>query len=116
MHIAFDLDGTLDTDKANLASLCAALRSAGHRVSVVTGCSRPVPTKQDVKDKIGYLRSLGFDDLWDTLVVIGDPPHATKAKWVKENGVDALFDNSVQNAKLCSEVTRVYLPWNTKQD
>jgi len=116
MHVAFDIDGTLDTNKVDMASLLSALHSAGHRISIVTGSSSPIPGKQDVADKMDYLRSLGMDDYWDTLVVIGDPPHAAKAEWCKKNNVDMLFDNSVQNAKLASKYTLVMLPWNSKQD
>lgn len=116
MHVAFDIDGTLDTDPVNMASLLSALHQCGHRISILTGSSNEVPGKQDVQDKINFLRKLGMDPMWDTLVVIGDPPHAAKAKWCKDNGVDILFDNSVQNAKLASEHTLVMLPWNSKQD
>ena len=129
MHVAFDLDGTLDTATTEMQSLLARLKAGGDNISIVTGCSGPVPTEQDYLDKADYLRSLGFDSLYHWLIVIGDPPHARKADvcahglneivgklHVQVPKVDILFDNSLQNARLCSQHCLVMVPWNTVQD
>jgi hypothetical protein len=116
MHVAFDIDGTLDADPVLMGTLLRDLMNGANRISVITGSSAKIPNRKDAKDKINYLRSLGMDPYWDTVVIIGDPPHAAKAEWCKNNHVDILFDNSVQNAKLASQHCLVMLPWNTKQD
>lgn len=113
MHLAFDLDGTLDLDAPSMASLLNAVRAAGHRVSVLTGASTPNPTQRDVDEKIDYLRSLGMAHSWDHLAVFPDPPHRAKAKWIKHNSVDLYFDNDATNAEYASRYCAVLLPWNT---
>lgn len=126
MHFGFDLDNTLDTSRTEMQSLMAALKSAGHQISIITGTSSPVPTDQDRIDKMTYLKSLGFDDLYHWLIVVGDPPHARKAQicdkgvtlpdGTKIPHVDVLVDNSMQNARLASKYSLVLVPWNTVQD
>lgn len=126
MHVGVDLDNTLDTAAPQMQSLLAALRAAGHVVSVITGCSEGVPTAGVIKAKAEYLESLGFGDLWDWLIVIGDPPHERKAeicahglKGKSGNGpgpVDVMIDNSLHNARLCAKYSLVLVPWNTVQD
>ncbi len=126
MHIAFDLDNTLDTSPAEMQSIMAALKSAGHQISIITGTSSDLPTDQDRIDKAQYLKSLGFDDLYHWLIVVGDPPHARKAQVCAKGvtlpdgsripKVDVLVDNSIQNARLASKHSLVLVPWNTVQD
>lgn len=118
MHVAFDIDGTLDQDPVNFESLCSALMAAGHRVSVVTGCSGDKVSAQDKADKASYLSQIGFERgaQYDKLKVFPDPPHKKKAKWCKKHNVAFLFDNSVKNAQLASEYCTVLLPWNDKAD
>lgn len=116
MVVAFDIDGTLDLDPADMQSLMAALKAAGHQVVVLTGCSEQTPTQNDVAQKTQYLKSLGMGSCYGLLVVFGDPPHKAKAKWCKKHNVALLFDNSVKNAKLASKYCTVLLPWASKTD
>ena len=116
MNVAFDLDGTLDTSPYVMQALVSALHAAGHKITVMTGASEATPSAAMVKQKWSALKQLGLADLINELVVIGDPPHAQKAALCKKLKVDLLVDNSVQNAKLCSEHCLVMLPWNTKVD
>lgn len=114
--IAVDINGTIDAAPAVFESLLSALRAAGHQVVILTGCSAPKPTKQDVAEKAQLLESLGCGACYDKLVVFGDPPHKGKAKWCKKHNVDCLIDNSVKNAQLASKYTTVLLPWASKVD
>lgn len=125
MHVAFDLDNTLDTFAPQMQSLMMALRTSGHVVSVMTGASEQEPTPAVIREKIEYLSSLGLGDCWDWLIVIGDPPHERKAELCrngyqgKEPGpgpVDILVDNSLHNARLAAPACLVLVPWNTVQD
>lgn len=116
MKVAFDIDGTVDADPSVFQSLMMALKSSGNQVIILTGCSSPTPTAADKKAKAEYLESLGLGDAYNQLVVFGDPPHKSKAKWCKKNKVDLLVDNSVQNAKLASKYCLVLVPWNTLID
>jgi hypothetical protein len=111
--VAIDLDGVLDEDPAMFASMMTALRAAGHKVSVVTGCSSKKPSQTDIDEKSQLLSTLGMGHAYDQLVVIGDPPHKAKAKWCKQNKVDALIDNDVQNANRASKYCTVLVPWNS---
>ena len=116
MRVAFDVDGTLDVDPEVMQSLMSALRAAGHNVVVLTGSSDPVPTKGDVDKKAQYLQSLGMAHSYDKLVVFGDPPHKAKAKWIKKHHVDALVDNSAENAQRASKYCLALVPWNSMID
>lgn len=113
MLVACDVDGVLDADPVNMASLLAALRAAGHRVAILTGASTDQPTEQDVEKKRSYLSELGMGSCWDTLVVFPSPPHKPKAKWCAKNHVDLCFDNSAKNAERASKYCTVLVPWNS---
>ena len=115
MRVGFDIDGTIDADPANFQSLMSALRAAGHVVIVMTGCSSPQPTQQDLQDKIGYLNSLGLGHCWDQIVVFPAPPHKAKGKFCRDNNISILFDNSVPNAKHAAKYSTVLVPWNNVQ-
>ncbi len=112
MLVAMDIDGCLDADPVNMGSLMAALKGAGHRIAILTGASGP-PTQADVEAKRNYLNELGMGALWDTLVVLPRPPHKAKARWVRRNGVDLMFDNTMANAKHASKYCTVLMPFNT---
>lgn len=112
MLAAFDIDGTIDADPAVFLSLMQALRAAGHSVAVLTGCSEEEVTEADVAKKQEYLQSLGVGQAYDQLVVFADPPTEAKAKWLKDNHADVLFDNSKDNAKASPVLTLV--PWATR--
>ena len=115
---AYDIDGTIDENPAGFGSQMVAQKQAGHRVVILTGCSAPKPTPQDLQDKAEYLQSLGVGDAYDQLVVFGDPPHKAKAKWCKHNmgSDDVLYENSVKNAQLAAKYVTVCLVWNSKVD
>ena len=113
MHVGVDLDGTVDLDPANMASLMTALRAAGHRVSVLTGASTKHPTQDDLDNKADYLRELGMGSAWDSLVVFPSPPAKPKAKWCRKHHVDILIDNDANNAQAASKHCAVLVPWNS---
>lgn len=115
---AFDLDGTLDVNPQTTATLMSDLVHGGNRVLIFTGASTPKPGRADTEKKVEYLKSIGIIQgvHYDQMFVIGDPPHATKAKLCKKEKVDMLFDNSIQNAKLCSKYSLVAVIWNSKVD
>lgn len=112
MLAAFDIDGTIDADPAVFLSLMQALRAAGHSVAVLTGCSEETVTPEAVTKKQEYLQSLGVGQAYDQLVVFAEPPTEEKAKWLKDNHADVLFDNSKNNAKASPCLTLV--PWQTR--
>ena len=114
MLVAFDVDGTIDAYPEVCQSLMSALRAAGQRVVVITGCGADTPTPQDTIDKTGYLASLGCANCYDQLVVLGNPTDELKAKWLKANNADLLIDNDKGNAKAAAEVCPVFVPWQTR--
>ncbi len=116
MRAALDIDGTVDADPSVFASLMSALQAAGHQVVILTGCSEPVPTQKDLDEKAQYLNSIGQGTCWDLLVVFGDPPHKSKARWIRDHHVDVLFDNSAENAELASKYCLALVPWNSMID
>lgn len=114
MKVAFDLDGTADSDPHVFQSLMSALRAAGHVVVILTGCSMDQPGQGELDKKQQYLSELGLAHCWDELVVFPNPPHKAKAEWIKNNDVAILVDNSIKNAKFASKYCTVLLPWNTR--
>lgn len=112
MLVAFDIDGTVDAAPPIFLTLMQALRAAGQRVVVVTGCSSSKVEPQDIVDKQTYLQNLGLGEAYDQLVVLADPAPENKAEWLKLNEADLLVDNSKANAKLAPCLTLV--PWATR--
>lgn len=116
MLIALDVDGTIDSDPQVFQTLCAALRSAGCQVAVLTGLHGTKQiTPADVQGKQEYLRQLGFS-AFDQLAVFPDNkglPQA-KAQWCKDHGADVLIDNNRANAEAAQGVCLVLLPWGTR--
>lgn len=112
---AFDIDGTIDADPTNFLAIMQALRAAGNKIAICTGCAGRVVGPEDIAEKAQYLRSLGVGDAYDMLVVFPDPPHVAKADWCKNNGVNVLFDNSRENAELTSPFCTVLVPWSTRE-
>lgn len=113
MLVAVDVDGTIDAAPTTFLSLMQALRAAGHRVVVVTGCSAPTVTPQDLEDKATYLQNLGLGEAYDELVVIADPVVDAKVQWLKDNEADLLIDNRKATAKAAPCLTLV--PWATRE-
>ena len=116
MLIACDIDGTIDSDPQVFQTLCAALRSAGCQVAVLTGCHGAAQiTPADVEAKQEYLQQIGFT-AFDQLAVFPDGkdlPQA-KAQWCKDHGVAALIDNDRGNAEAAAAVCLVLVPWGTR--
>lgn len=116
MKVACDIDGAADLDPQVMQSVMSSLLAAGHQVVILTGCSSPEPTQQDLDEKAHYLNSIGQGACWDLLVVFGDPPHKAKAHWIRDNKVDLLIDNSESNATLASKYCIVLVPWASLTD
>lgn len=116
MLIALDVDGTIDSDPQVFQTLCAALRSAGCQVAVLTGLKGAKQiTPADVQAKQEYLQQLGFS-AFDQLAVFPDNANLpqAKAQWCKDHGADVLVDNNRANAQAAQDVCLVLLPWATR--
>jgi hypothetical protein len=109
-----DIDGTVDAAPPVYLSLMQALRAAGHRVAILTGCSAEQCTSEDVEQKKDYLQALGLGEAYDQLVVFPDPPAQIKAEWLKVNHAEMLIDNDRANAQAASSTCVVLLPWATR--
>lgn len=135
MHIAVDLDGTLDAAPVQFQGLLSALKAAGHTVTVLTGAvvvaGKPVP--QDViSAKKSQLNQIGMSEVYNQLVVLPQNPknakvgkskdgdldlHDAKAEWLQNNHVDIFIDNNVGNAKAATKAGTklVMVPWASKE-
>jgi hypothetical protein len=119
MHIAVDLDGTIDAASALFQNLFSTLKAAGHTVTVLTGSS--TIDSVSIAGKQNYLNQLGMGDSYSQLVLIPsdddmDKLSQLKALWCSENGVDILIDNRKANAKaaVAAGVQLVLVPWATR--
>lgn len=113
MKVAFDLDGTADSDPVVFGNLMQALRKRGDKVIVLTGCDSTPVTQADVDEKADCLRRLGLGNCYDKLKVVSNPPAKAKAKWCAKHNVALLIDNSLMNAQLAPTGTTVLVPWKT---
>ena len=114
MLVGIDVDGCIDADPAVMLALMQALRAAGQRVVILTGCSNTVVSQQDIEDKRNYLQQLGCGQAYDQLVVFADPAAPAKAEWLADNHADMLIDNSKTNAKMAP--CFVLVPWQSRVD
>ena len=132
MHVAVDLDGTLDSAPDLFLSLLSALKTSGHVITILTGASDKDTTGVNVKEiaaqKKQYLNKLGLSEVYNQLVVLpqagdiqatksGDMDlHDLKADWLKENHVDLFIDNDKGNAKAAVKagVRLVLVPWASR--
>lgn len=114
MLIAFDLDGTIDSNPGLYQQIMAAFRAAGATVVVLTGSPGPQVAQADVNQKAAALANLGVT-AWDQLVVVGDPTDQVKAGWLKANGASLLIDNTKDNAKAAADICPVLVPWQTRE-
>ena len=112
--VAFDVDGTIDANPPVYLALMQALRTAGNRVVILSGSSGPTATLEDMEQKKTYLTSLGLDQAYDQLVVLGDPTDELKAQWLADNGADLFIDNAVKNIKAAKDICLCLCPWQTK--
>lgn len=115
MILAIDVDGTADADPGMFCALMCAVKAAGGRVVVLTGASDSTIQPGEMQAKAEYLSKLGLGHAWDELVVFPSPPHAAKAQWCKDNGVDVLIDNSIKTAKKATSFCTVLVPWATRE-
>lgn len=113
MLIAVDLDGTIGSNPELYQQMMAAWQAAGIKVVVLTGTVGGL-SQNDVAEKLAVLQQLGVT-AWDELVVVGDPPDAPKAEWLKANGASLLIDNRKDNAKAAADICPVLVPWQTRE-
>lgn len=114
MLVGVDIDGTVDADPPVFLSLMQALRAAGHRVVILTGCSADKVEPEDIAQKKEYLQKLGLAEAYDQIVVFGNPTDDLKAEWLKANGAELLIDNDKSNAKAAAGTCLVLVPWQTR--
>jgi hypothetical protein len=114
VNVAVDVDGTIDAAPVETQSMCAALKAAGHTVYVITGIEEDFVTQQDVTDKQGYLKSLGFT-AYDSIYVCPQPHDTNKAQLIKDLDVSMLFDNDKDNCKAAASECFCWLLWNNKE-
>jgi hypothetical protein len=112
VKIAFDLDGTLDSEPA-LRELMKKLTKGGYKCFVLTG-SHVSPVDSAEKDaKKAKLAQLGLDGEYHKLKVFPNPPGVAKAAYCKKHDIGLLIDNSLTNAQIAMRDTCVVVPWNT---
>lgn len=118
-HIACDIDGTITSAPYQFENLLTALRAAGHRVTILTGCATVPVTQQNFDEKAQFLMGLGCVGCWDDMVVFGESDKAlakAKAKWMADNGVSIFIDNDLRNAQRATKVVPLVLvPWTTRK-
>jgi hypothetical protein len=112
--VGVDIDGTVDADPPVFLSLMQALRAAGHRVVILTGCSAPQATPEDISQKREYLQALGLGEAYDQIVVFAGDPTEPKAQWLKDNKASLLIDNDRGNAQAAIGTCLVLVPWATR--
>lgn len=114
MLVGVDIDATIDAAPSVFLSLMQALRTAGHRVVVLTGCADPKVTPQDMQDKTAYLNSLGLGEAYDELVVFSDPTADKKAQWLREHKADLFIDDKKTNLKAAEGDVFCLRPWQSR--
>ncbi len=117
-HVVTDLDGTISSSPYQMGELLMALKSSGHRVTVLTGTSSFPVTQQDFDEKVGFLTSLGCSSCWDDMTILGGPLDGlakAKSKWLSDHHVGIFLDNNLDNAKAASKVVPLVLvPWASR--
>ncbi len=90
--------------------------AAGHHVYVITGVEEDTVTKADITAKQEYLVGLGFGKGTYTELIVMPLPHDTnKAKEIKDNNIELLIDNAVDNVKAAKGLCACLLLWNNKK-
>jgi hypothetical protein len=100
----FDLDGTITSTPALMATLMKGLREDGHQVHVVSGTHHDPATKEDWTNKKALLESLALDPgiHYDKLVAVSGPEKMVaqrKVEYMTHIGADGLVDNAKPNIK-----------------
>ena len=118
-HVVMDLDGTISYAPEEMAMMASALRAADHRVTVLTGTSNMPVTEHDFIAKTDYLRSLGFGESYDDIVIISNKVDGglavAKSIYLRDIGADVYVDNSTANAEESAQyVPCVLVPWPTR--
>ena len=112
IQIALDVDGTIDAFPVIFQSLMSAFMAAGHHVFVITGVDATKVTKTDIANKTAYLTGLGCGKgTYTTLIVLPQPHDTNKAKVIKEEKIELLFDNSKANCKAAKDYCLCLLSW-----
>lgn len=100
MIYAFDIDGTLTADPVRLGAIMQALRGAGHRVIVITGCLSGALTPVEIRK--AQLESYGVKhkDHYDSLYVVEGPDYDDvgrgKGRLCREESVDMMIEDTPQ--------------------
>ena len=120
MNIGLDIDGTIDAFPILFQHLIAGWTAAADHVYIITGVSAPEVTDDDHANKVAYLTSLGIPpSSYYTLVVVptksGENHAQAKADYIKQNRIDLLIDNNVDNCKAAKSVCAVLCLWNVKE-
>lgn len=112
----FDIDGVIAAFPGQCGSMMAALTAAGFHVYVVSGVGGDTVTDTDVANKCQFLTSLGIGaDTYHELVVIPQPHDVNKAKFIEDNHIDVLVDNSKANCKAAAPFCVSLLLWNARE-
>jgi hypothetical protein len=112
----FDIDGVIAAFPGQCGSMMAALTAAGFHVYVVSGVGGDTVTDTDVANKRQFLTSLGIGaDTYHELVVIPQPHDVNKAKFIEDNHIDVLVDNSKANCKAAAPFCVSLLLWNARE-
>ena len=112
MKVAFDLDGTLDSNEG-IRDLMKKLHKAGHKTVVLTGSHVFPVTDIEKAEKRAKLSGLGLGGDYDKLKVYPNPPGNAKAAYCAKHNVSLMIDNSLSNAQLAPAGTTVLVPWRT---
>lgn len=118
-NIAIDVDGTIDAFPFLFQHLIAGWTASADHVFILTGIGSDTVTDDDHAAKVGYLTSLGISpESYYQLVVVPtseDAYHATnKANFIRDNKIDLLIDNNVDNCKAAKQYCAVFCLWNVK--
>jgi hypothetical protein len=123
VNIGLDVDGTIDAFPVLFQHLIAGWHAAGDHVYVITGTgaeSGGKATDADYAAKAQYLTAMGIPpSSYYQLVVLAhsptNPVADQKAQFIKDNGIDVLIDNNVDNCKAAKPYCLSLLAYNVKE-
>lgn len=119
-HVAVDLDGTISAAPYQFETLLTAFRAAGHRVTILTGTTKPEATQDEFDKKVQFLCSLGCAEAWDDMVLFAATDKVlskAKAKWLRDNSAGIFIDNNTHNAdRAIPFVPLVLVPWASRKE
>ena len=85
---------------------------------IITGIDESTVKKADLVNKAGYPHGDVLHPIAEQyfkLIVVPQPHPENKLQAIKDNGITALFDNNVENAKAAKSECAVFILWNVKQ-